>query len=177
MRILALDLGLHCGWAAVLPRTAESDLPDDIKKFYILPDRDGNDSVYDIWHGTWHLKKHPKEDFITPIAKFRSILNAFNTVDAVAYEDVKSIFRGNYAALNYGGLKTIIELYAFEREISIYPVSVGTIKKYASGKGNANKKVMMQECQARLGIKPRDDNEADALWLLDYIIKTHGGKK
>ena len=174
MKILALDLGLNCGWAATLARSfAHDGVIDD----YVPQDKsyriDG--LFFDVWHGTWHLKKQG-DDFITPIAKFRSYLEAFNEVDGVAYEDVKSIFRGNYAALNYGGLKTIIELYALEREIPIYPIPVGTIKKWATGKGNSNKKVMMQTCEIRLGIKPRDDNEADALWLLDYIIKTHGGK-
>ena len=106
-----------------------------------------------------------------------AICEAFSPVDGIAYEDVKSIFRGNYAALNYGGLKTIIELFALERKIPIYPVPVGTLKKWATGKGNSNKKVMMQTCETRLGIKPRDDNEVDALWLLDYIIKNYIGKK
>ncbi len=168
MRILALDLGLMCGWAATLEHTIHGDNP--LAKIYEV---DGKD--FDVWHGTWHLKKQG-DDFITPLASFKSRLKAFNTVDIVAYEDVKSIFRGNYAALNYGGLKTIIELYALERKIPIYPVSVGTIKKWATGKGNAKKNVMMAECKTRLGITPRDDNEADALWLLDWVIKNKVGK-
>lgn len=170
MRILALDLGLNCGWAATLVRAANEVDYETQPIFYAL-----DDGVFDIWHGTWQLKKQG-DDFITPIAKFRSTLNAFPEVSTVAYEDVKSLFRGNYAAINYGGLKTIIELFALEREIPIYPVGVGTIKKWATGKGNANKKIVMAECKTRLGITPRDGNEADALWLLDYIIKTHGGK-
>jgi len=162
MRILALDLGLNCGWAATL-KTSVNDEP--VPQAWMV-----NGKLFDLYHGTWHLKRLG-DDFITPIAKFKSHLEAFNEVDAVAYEDVKSIFRGNYAAINYGGLKTIIELYALEREIPIYPVGVGKIKKWATGKGNAKKKLMMQTCKDRLGITPRDDNEADALWLLDYIIK------
>jgi len=166
MRILALDLGLKCGWAAILSKHTDALFYQNSK-----PYTESND----LYHGTWNLKKLG-DDFITPIAKFKSHLEAFNEVDAVAYEDVKSIFRGNYAAINYGGLKTIVELYALEREIPIYPVGVGKIKKWATGKGNAKKKLMMQTCKDRLGITPRDDNEADALWLLDYIIKNNIGR-
>ena len=174
MRILALDLGLNCGRAATLPRSvAQEDMIDDYEpqdKSYKIAGL-----IVDVWHGTWHLKKQG-DDFITPIAKFRSTLNAFPQVSAVAYEDVKSIFRGNYAALNYGGLKTIIELYALEREIPIYPVPVGTIKKFISGKGNCNKRAVMTAVRAR-GYVVHDHNEADALALLSYIVEVILRKK
>ena len=48
-------------------------------------------------------------------------------------------------------------------------VPVGTIKKYATGKGNANKAAMIAAMQA-LGFQPADDNEADALALLHWAM-------
>ncbi len=42
---------------------------------------------------------------------------------------------------------------------------VGTIKKHATGKGNAGKEDMIASAQAR-GHNPTDDNEADAIALV-----------
>ena len=46
---------------------------------------------------------------------------------------------------------------------------MGTIKKHATGKGNANKAAMIATMQA-LGFQPADDNEADALALLHLAM-------
>ena len=46
---------------------------------------------------------------------------------------------------------------------------VGTIKKHATGKGNADKAAMVAAMHA-LGHAPADDNEADALALLYWAL-------
>ena len=48
---------------------------------------------------------------------------------------------------------------------------VGTIKKHATGKGNAGKDEMIIAAKSR-GHDPKDDNEADALALLHWAIET-----
>ena len=48
-------------------------------------------------------------------------------------------------------------------------VPVATIKRHATGKGNAGKADVIKAVRAR-GFAPKDDNEADALALLDYAI-------
>ena len=53
-------------------------------------------------------------------------------------------------------------------------VQVGTIKRFATGKGNADKAAMLAAMQAR-GFSPADDNEADALAILLWAIETQGG--
>lgn len=50
-------------------------------------------------------------------------------------------------------------------------VPVGTIKKHATGKGNAGKDEMITSVRER-GHTPVDDNEADALALLHWAIET-----
>ena len=50
-------------------------------------------------------------------------------------------------------------------------IPVGTIKKHATGKGNADKAAMVAAVRA-LGYEPEDDNEADAIALLDFVIET-----
>lgn len=53
-------------------------------------------------------------------------------------------------------------------------VPVGTIKRHATGKGNAPKQAMIDAMRER-GHAPADDNEADALALLHWAIETNGG--
>ena len=48
-------------------------------------------------------------------------------------------------------------------------VPVGTIKLFATGKGNANKEMMIDSAQ-KCGYDVVDDNQADAIHLLRYAI-------
>ena len=56
----------------------------------------------------------------------------------------------------------------------IMEVPVGTIKRHATGKGNAPKEAMIAAARAR-GFSPADDNEADAIAILHWAIETNGG--
>ena len=53
-------------------------------------------------------------------------------------------------------------------------VPVGTIKRFISGKGNADKQAVIAAVRAR-GFNPADDNEADALAILLWAMETQGG--
>ena len=53
---------------------------------------------------------------------------------------------------------------------------MGTIKKHATGKGNAGKADVIAAMRA-LGHPVTDDNEADALAILHWAIDTEGGVK
>ena len=54
-------------------------------------------------------------------------------------------------------------------------VPVGTIKRFATGRGNADKAAVIAAMQAR-GFRPADDNEADALALLLWATSSTGGR-
>jgi hypothetical protein len=56
------------------------------------------------------------------------------------------------------------------QEHSFEGVPVGTIKKFATGNGNAPKSAMVAAMEER-GHKPKDDNEADALALLYWRLE------
>ena len=56
-----------------------------------------------------------------------------------------------------------------DREIPYEGVPVGTIKKHATGKGNAGKDEVKKAMVAK-GHVPKDDNEADALAQLYYVL-------
>lgn len=78
------------------------------------------------------------------------------------------------AAQVYGG--SLAHLTAWcERTVTPYlGVPVATIKRHATGRGNAGKAEVIRAVQAR-GFAPKDDNEADALALLDYAIASNLG--
>ena len=59
-------------------------------------------------------------------------------------------------------------------QIPYEAVPVGTIKRHATGKGNASKAAMIDAMHAR-GFDPADDNEADALALLGWALEHRMG--
>lgn len=52
-----------------------------------------------------------------------------------------------------------------------YPVNPGTLKKHATGKGNATKEEMAEALWGKGGYIPDDHNAVDAHWLADYARK------
>jgi len=94
-------------------------------------------------------------------------------IDAVYFEEVRR-HAGVDAAHAYGGFLATLTAWCEHHGIPYQGVPVGTIKKHATGKGNASKDEMVASIRAR-GHKPIDDNEADALALLAWAIETQGG--
>lgn len=77
------------------------------------------------------------------------------------------------AAHAYGGFMAHLTAWCEHHQIPYQGVPVGTIKKHATGKGNASKAEMIAAAQAR-GFTPADDNHADALALLDWAMAQGG---
>ena len=71
------------------------------------------------------------------------------------------------AAHAYGGFLAHVTAWCEHHQIPYEAVPVGTIKRHATGKGNANKEAMVTAMRNR-GFNPCDDNEADALALLGW---------
>jgi len=86
----------------------------------------------------------------------------------VTYEEVMRWSSGN-AAKVYCGLLAILQTECESKQIPYEGVHVGTIKKSATGSGNASKEEMIQAMRAK-GYHPKDDNEADALALLFFSL-------
>lgn len=74
----------------------------------------------------------------------------------------------------YGGFLATLSAWCEHRDLPYEGVPVGTIKRYVTGKGNANKQAVTVAVRA-LGYRPEDDNEADAIALLHWAIDTGGG--
>lgn len=69
---------------------------------------------------------------------------------------------GTYAIGELGG---VIRLHLFELGRRYIDISPATLKKYATGKGNAKKVDMAVAAMKRANLEFRDDNQCDAWWL------------
>jgi len=94
-------------------------------------------------------------------------------VAAIWFEEVRR-HAATDAAHVYGGLMATLTAWAELRGIPYEGVPVGTIKRHATGKGNAPKEAMIAAARAR-GFSPADDNEADAIAILLWALETKGG--
>lgn len=141
-RVLALDLGTTCGWAVI------------------------NNDGSGIDAGIWDLSGNRFEGGGMRFLRFRGFLSeALEHVGRVAYEEVRR-HQGTSAAHIYGGMMAILTEECERRGMPYEAIPVGTIKKFATGKGNANKELMIEaarEAAPHLVIK--DDNMADAIHI------------
>lgn len=85
----------------------------------------------------------------------------------VYFEEVRA-HNGVNAAHIYGGFMSSVSRICEEFKIPYSGVAVGTIKKHISGRGDASKDRVKQAVELLLGIKPKDDNEADAIAIWHY---------
>ena len=150
--ILALDLGTTTGWAMRLA-----------------------DGV--VVSGTMEFRSGRYEGGGMRFLRFRSwldhLLDGAKTIDLIYFEEVRR-HAGTDAAHIYGGFLAHLSAWCELKHIPYQGVPVGTIKRHATGKGNAAKDAVIAAMQAR-GFNPKDDNEADALAILTWAIDTQGG--
>ena len=94
-------------------------------------------------------------------------------IEAIWFEEVRR-HAGTDAAHVYGGLMATLTAWAELRGVPYEGVPVGTIKKHATGRGNADKQAMIAAARVR-GFSPADDNEADAIAILLWAIEMQRG--
>ncbi|WP_188966049.1 crossover junction endodeoxyribonuclease RuvC [Neoroseomonas lacus] len=151
--VLALDLGTTAGWA--------------------LRSRDGG-----ITSGTMTFKPTRFEGGGMRFLRFRGWLAEVAALSGgvarIVFEEVRR-HAGTDASHVYGGFLATLTAWCEEHEVPYEGVPVGTIKRFATGKGNADKAKMVAAIQAR-GFRPTDDNEADAIALLLWATEPTGGR-
>ena len=94
-------------------------------------------------------------------------------LSTIYFEEVRRHV-GTDAAHIYGGLLATLTSWCEQHGIAYQGVPVGTIKRFITGKGNADKAAIIAAIRAR-GFQPADDNEADAIAILLWSVETHGG--
>lgn len=140
---LAIDPGTRCGWA----------LFDACRAL--------------VSSGTWDLtpKRHEGGGmrFLRLHAYLREIIHN-QTPAAIWYEEVRRHL-GTDAAHIYGGIVATISTAGEKFNIPYAGIPVATVKKLATGKGNADKAAMIAATVQRWPDFAGDDNEADARWI------------
>jgi Holliday junction resolvasome RuvABC endonuclease subunit len=149
--VLALDIGQKTGWAV---RNTDGAIASGTVEF--KPTR---------WEGGGMI-------YLRFRAWLQEVDETAGGIGAVYFEEVRS-HRGVAAAHAYGGFLAHLTAWAEAIKIPYAGVPVGTIKRHVTGKGNADKDAVIAAVRA-LGFEPVDDNEADALALLDWALKTGG---
>jgi Holliday junction resolvasome RuvABC endonuclease subunit len=159
MSILALDLGTKTGWAhlawgVVYSGTQSLATEKELREMRKLD----LDRCCDI-----------------RIKRLYEFIQSFDFVDHIYFEDVE--FQSSRAQTQlWASLRAMVILQHPQRIVRAVPV--GTLKKFATGKGNAKKEQMaaaLPNCGLALEEKVRDDNEVDALHLLNFAIKELNG--
>ena len=148
--ILALDLGTTTGWAL---RGIDGHITSGSERF--KPQRFEGGGMRFLRFKRW----------------LTEIKQSCDGIDALHFEEVRRHVSTD-AAHAYGGFLATLTAWCEHHQIPYQGVPVGTIKKYATGKGNAGKEDVIAAIRAR-GYVPVDDNEADALALLYWAIGQH----
>ncbi len=89
--------------------------------------------------------------------------------DLVVYEQWIATRTGNASEITAGFTTRIVE-FCTERRIDYKGVPPADLKRFTTGKGNANKDAMVAAVERRWGRHITDDNEADAFALLQWAL-------
>jgi hypothetical protein len=156
MNVLALDCGEHTGYATLI---------------------DGS-----IRSGVEHWKHRTNESVGMKYLRFDAWIREIDRIgrfDLIVYEKPHGL-QGNAVESMNGYITGIHRMIAEEVGITrekpkeYQAVSPGTIKKFATGKGNAGKSEIKTWFHDKTGNYAIDDNEADALALLYYAMNELG---
>lgn len=150
MNILALDLGMRCGWA-IGSTPAPGDIDHGVMEF--RPGRYEGGGMMWLRFKRW----------------LTEMLDEHGPLDCIYFEEVRA-HKGTAAAHTYGGFLSHLTAFCESRCVPYQGIPVGTIKKNMTGRGNAGKAAMM-ECVRAAGFEPEDDNDADALALLLCVLE------
>jgi crossover junction endodeoxyribonuclease RuvC len=66
------------------------------------------------------------------------------------------------------GLTYIVRLWLFNMKRNTFLVPPTVLKKWATGKGNSPKNIMLREVSHRWNVEAADDNQADAVALAEF---------
>ena len=150
--IIALDLGTITGFATC-------------------------DNSGKITSGTASFKTGRFEGGGMPFLRFKRWLTdlkaRLGAIDTVYFEEVRA-HKGVDAAHKYGGFVAHLTAWCEHHGIPYSGIPVGTIKKHITGKGNADKQAVITAVKNK-GFNPVDDNEADSLALLDFVLTNNKG--
>lgn len=136
IKILALDVASHCGWCT------------------------------EHASGVWDLSPKRDESGGIRLLKFRSKLKeiiSLADINLVAFERTSGMHKASLIV--QAELHSVLKVYCEDNKIDYRAFSATEIKKFATGKGNSGKPLMIKAAQEKYGYKGEDDNEADAIHI------------
>lgn len=158
MNVLALDLATRTGWAL----SEDGRIESGVESFEIA--RHESRGMRFVRFNRWLVR----------VVDTRRPL--------IVYEQAHQ--RGGAATEVAAGFITRVHEFCALHALEFSSVHTATLKKWATGKGNANKDEMVIRVRARFmpqRIGPLDDNEADAVALLHYalseIVPSHAERR
>lgn len=149
MNILAIDCGKKTGWALLEDGMTESGVMDFSLK------RGESQGMVFVRFNAW-LKK----------------MIAHHLPEVVVYE--MPHHRGGAATQVLYGMTTRIQERCDLCNIQYTAIHSATLKKFATGKGNAKKDIMITKAREKWG-DIADSNEADALWMMEMAKEEFEG--
>ena len=147
MNILALDPATHCGFAHSCGLS-----------------------------GVWDLSVRRDESSGMRLIRLRGKLDEIKRtvgVDILVYEANRysgAGKRGN-AQVVQSEIQGVIKVWGEDNKVDYRAYSSKEVKKHATGNGNAGKDAMKDAAVTRFKRVIEDDNECDALWILDFAKK------
>ena len=152
---LGLDIALKTGWA--------------IKRYI------GDLPRYDS--GVWDFNNRAGDGagirFCRLEDALREIIKQYK-ITRVAYE-LPAVFRSRAASASVHGMVAVMQKVCEEKDIPYEGFPPTSVKKHATGKGKASKEQMIEAAKEKfLSQHIVDDNQADALWVLDISYGKNG---
>ena len=127
--------------------------------------------------GTWDLSVRKDESSGMRLIRLRGKLDEIKSsvgVDLLVFEAARNAKFAN-AVKVAGAIQGTMEVWSIDRCVDYKGYSPSEIKKHATGKGTADKSLMISTASLKWpGVVIVDDNHADALWLLDFVVLTFG---
>lgn len=116
--------------------------------------------------GCWDLSSKRDESKGMRLIRFKAKLIEIcdlEQIDIIVVERVAGLYKNSIiVASEFHG---VFKLFCEESDIEYRAYSAGEIKKYATDKGNCNKKAMIEAAKEKYGYEGNNDNEADAIHL------------
>lgn len=151
MRILAIDPGSQCGFAVIGP---------------------GGIEVSGIWNLAPARGESPGARYLRLLGHLQEVKQAFPDLRLVAYEQAHQ--RGGAATEYAFGCATHIQSWCAEHQVDHASFHSATIKKWATGKGNAPKDEMVRIGQQKFQPTTKTNDEIDALWIAHLAWVQYG---
>lgn len=122
--------------------------------------------------GVWNLSPRKNESKGMRLIKLKASLTEIckaENINLIVFEG--AVTYGKFP--NHVGveLQGVLKLFCEENNIEYKSYMPTEIKKFATGKGNANKELMVEAAQTKFKMQGDDDNQADAVCLYHLAIK------